>query len=472
MPLYRRTRWMLGGLLGILIAAVALYVIKGPVFRPARANVLWITMDSLRADHLGCAGYGRARTPTIDALAGEGVLFAEAIAQANYTRLSVPSTITGMYPTLIGVRTPMNDLDSSFVTVAEFLAAQGYATSAILPEWPMGMYQGIERLEALESSTTLRTETCLDILRQLDGRPFFLWLYYWDPHAPYQPPEEFARPFQSPNTPIADEERQYAGRPDALGYRMILQMLDINAGRLTPGPGFRDRLMNLYDAEIAFVDSGIKEVVNRMKELGLWDNTLVILNADHGEAFGEHSYFFHGYSIYEEEVRVPLIIKPPRSPADGKIIQGPVRNLDITPTILDYCGIPAPPGIVGQSLRPFIEKDISPDLPTCIESNTPERKVHLAGYRHGGYKLIYSLGELGELYDLRRDPREKENLLSPAKGGGQVEGVDILEKERELRTALLEAYGVDDVNDLMVTQRQKKIDPALIEQLKAQGYIY
>jgi arylsulfatase len=474
----RRRIWTL--LLAIVVISIAGYFILKPS-RASRPNVLWITVDSLRPDHLGCGGYQPARTPNIDALAHEGVLFTQAIAQSNYTRISVPSIITGRYPTLIDIRTPMDNLDDRIVTLSELLLAEEYATLAILPDLPSGIYQGLETLEITDASTVKKTQVCLDFLHRLDQRPFFLWLYYWDPHAPYQPPEEFATLFQ-PASSITDQdlttslpddkEEHWAPRKHVEGYKMVLKMLMINQGSITPAQGYAEQLINLYDAEIAFVDSNIKEVVDRVKELGLWENTLVVLNADHGEAFGEHGTFFHGYRIYEEEVRIPLIIKPPRSSARGKVIKGPVRNLDIMPTILDYCRVRSPQDLNGQSLRPFIEKNLSPNLPTCIETNTPDRGVNLVGYRRNGYKLICGLKGVKELYDLEQDPMESENLLNMEKARSTQKAQAISQKQKELLEALLDTYGVGDVNQLMVTQYQRKIDPQLREKLKAQGYIY
>lgn len=474
-----RSQFIWFGILAILLAVVGYYVLKGP--GPSPPNVLWITMDSLRADRLGCAGYQPAHTPHIDALAREGALFTQSIAQSNYTRISVPSMITGKYPSLVDTKIPLSNLDDFYDTLAEILMASGYATYAILPEWSPGLYQGVERLEIMGGSTVERTQVCLDILNHLDGRPFFLWLYYWDPHAAYQPPEEFAKLFEptsaaptsgQPDSETGDERSRGLSRSHAEGIKMVMTLLKINTGKLTPSQTYQKSLSGLYDAEIAFVDSKIKEVVDKFKELDLWDNTMVILNADHGEAFGEHGYYYHGFSIYDEEVRVPLIIKPPQSLASGKVIDGPVRNLDIMPTVLDYCGFPIPKDLNGCSLRPFVEKDLRPNFPTAIETNSPQRNVHLVGYRQEKYKLICGMETACKLYDLQADPGEKENLLSKERSQTVGKIQTSSHKADELRQALLAIYEVDELDDLIVARPEPKIDPLLREQLKAQGYIY
>jgi arylsulfatase A-like enzyme len=448
--------------------------------RIGRPNVLWITMDSMRADHLGCAGYERAITPHIDDLARQGALFAQCISQSNYTNISVPSMITGKYPALVDVRTPLHNLNDLYITVAEILSQEGYATSAIVPDWPSGINQGFENVHTLASDTAIRTKTCMDILDALDDRPFFIWLYYWDPHAPYQPPGQFATLFEPADTlplsgqaelPAQDLERWRLAVNLRQGVELMTTLVKINEGRLIPEPGYGQHLINLYDGEIAFVDSEIEQVIQRIKKLGAWDRTLVILDADHGESFGEHGYFFHGYSFYEPEVRVPLIVKPPRSLSQGKVISAAVRNLDITPTILDYCGVKASQQMNGQSLRPHIEGRASSDLPACLESNTPEKAIHLAAYRADGYKVIYRRGGPMELYDLTADPGERVNLLQPA-GATPDRQAAAARREAQMRQALLLTYGVKDVEDLLYTYAREQVDPQNRERLKALGYIY
>jgi arylsulfatase A-like enzyme len=245
-------------------------------------------------------------------------------------------------------------------------------------------------------------------------------------------------------------------------------LLEINRGHITPNRAERDHLINLYDAEISFVDDWLKQVIDKIKDLGQWDRTMVVLNADHGEAFGEHGYYYHGYSIYDEEVRVPLIIKLPDGGVSGKVVDGPVRNLDIMPTVLDYCGIPAPEGIQGRSLRPFMETDQRPQLPTCIETHRLHTQTHLLGYRDGRHKLIYNLAQGdAELYDLSTDPGEQLNLLS----GGTVEK-RIEELESRLRGDLLDMLEVKDLAVLKLGDANRLMDERTRERLKALGYIY
>jgi arylsulfatase A-like enzyme len=462
----------------VIAAAGGHHLLKGRwVSRP---NVLWITMDSLRADHLGCAGYERARTPNIDALAGEGTLFAQAIAQASYTHISVPSMITGKVPAFAGVRTPAAHLDSSQATLAEVLREEEYLTCGIVMRWNESFNQGFEWLHPASRCTRERTRLCLEALNRLDGHPFFIWLYYWDPHLPYDPPEEFMRIYEPQ---YSREEGKWEGRPkptlkneelrDATGFYggTVLVLNRVNEGRIVLTAMERQHLVNLYDAEIALVDSRIKEVVGRIKELGLWENTMVVLNADHGEAFGEHDRYYHGHTLYEEEVRVPLIVKPPGSQAGSKVIEGPVRNLDIMPTILDYCGIPPPQHLNGQSLRPFIENDQYPNFSTSLETvgfwKGMGSEFQLVGYRQDGYKLIYDLvAEERELYHLDRDAGETHNLAAFSD-----QSADIAGREVELSEDLLQTLAFKHLGDLKISFNSLKMDRATQQRLKALGYI-
>jgi arylsulfatase A-like enzyme len=433
--------------------------------RPDRPNVLWITMDSLRADHLGCYGYDSAHTPHIDALAATGVRFAQCVSQASYTRISVPSMITGKYPFFLNMRQLHGDLDTVHVTVAEALAAGGYLTCAIAEPWPSGFFQGMEVIDVMDRLTTAKTQRCLQLLDDLDQRPFFIWLYYWDPHAPYQPPEPYIDLVDHRAADREDHWPEEDRPPSMLGSNPML-LAQLNRGTVSLTEAQRDELVRLYDAEIAFVDAGIGQVVGALKKRGLWDQTLIILSADHGEAFGEHDLYYHSHSLYEEEVRVPCIIKPPHARTPGQVNPGLVRNMDIMPTILDYCGIAIPEDIQGQSLRPFIASGRSPHLPSCLETHSAQRHQHLMAYRTKDHKLIYQLPPTAaELYNLRADPEERNNLLETA-GSDRT----TTQLEDTLRADLLAALGASSLMELE-PESASPMDPQTREQLKALGYI-
>jgi arylsulfatase len=454
--------------------------------RPSRPNVLWITMDSLRGDHLGCSGYDRGHTPHIDALAGEGVRFEQCVSQASYTRISVPSMITGKYPFFLNMRVLHGDLDTAHVTVAEAMAASGYFTCAIAEPWPAGFYQGFEMVDFQDRQTTKKTLRCLDVLEGLDRRPFFIWLYYWDPHAPYQPPEHYLEKIDRQTGGQADFTAGEGRLPDVRGSNLLL-LAQLNRGTVTLTEAQRDQLVRLYDGEIAYVDAGIGQVTAALKKMGRWDDTLVILSADHGEAFGEHGLYYHSHSLYEEEVRVPCIIKPPRARPPVREIPGTVRNLDIPVTILDYCGVDGLEEVQGQSLRPYIESGRTPHLPSCLETHSAQKKRHLMAYRTAQYKLIYQLSSAAaELYDLTADPDERHNLLETGTAGDR-EGISrtggrqtgdrpdrgrpaVRELQATLTAEMLAALGVETIEELQLGPTAE-MDPETRERLKALGYV-
>jgi arylsulfatase A-like enzyme len=285
---------------------------------------------------------------------------------------------------------------------------------------------------------------------------------------------EFMRKYE-PDYTLVDGLRPY--RPnlrDATGLYggSILLLGRLNQGKIVLTPDERDHLISLYDAEIAFVDSNIQQVLDKIKELGLWENTMVILNADHGEVFGEHGKYYHGHTIYEQQVRIPLIIKPPRSQPAGKVIDGPVRNLDIAPTILDYCNIRIPGEAQGKSLRSFIEEESSPNLPACMETRNVQTLTHMLGYRTGHYKVIYDLSRgSAELYDLAEDPHERNNLLVD-EGLAQARQDPAAHIEFRLQKKLLTTLGVEELSALKLGEESTSMDPQTRERLKALGYIY
>ena len=429
----------------------------------ARPNVLWITMDSLRADHLGCYGYDRAHTPHIDALAGDGVMFKDCIAQGTYTRISLPSMITGKFPFFTELRMQGGALDSSHITLAEALRGQDYATFTLTNEvWSPSYGQGFQGSARRDLSTPERTDLILRKLEEHQDERFFLWLYYWDPHAPYIPPLEYLQLYRPEATSV----------PDRM-HRPGIPAVELEA--LRQDPQYRRRMIDRYDAEIAFVDHGIGRVVARLRELGLYDRTLIILNADHGESFGEHHRFGHGSTVHDQELKVPLVIKLPGSPQESRAVSGQVRNLDIMPTVLEVCRLPVPEACNGRSLVPFFDEQISPRLPSVTETHYLD--VHLLAYRHQDEKLIYDLGrDRAWLYDLQQDPGEGNSLLpegAAIEPAPEEKNSPARQREARLRGDLLTLLDVHSMADLFMTDQDiKEIDADTKQRLRALGYVY
>lgn len=365
-------------------------------------SVVLITLDTVRADRLGCYGYAPAETPNLDALAQESIVFEAARAPVPLTLPSHASIHTGRTPSAHGVHDNLAfHLPGEEETLAEILQTRGYRTGAVVGAFVLdsrfGLDQGFDHYDDVMSArrpgaapgTSERpaaavTRPALTWLEENAADPFFLWVHYYDPHAPYSPPEPFAT--------------RHAGSP--------------------------------YDGEIAAVDAAIGEIMARLRALDLYDRTLVIITADHGEGLGEHGEATHGYFIYESTLRVPLLVKLPHA-REGLRSTRPAGLVDVLPTILGALGIPAPPGLQGEDLSVHPE-----GLPTAAEPRrlyaesltaTKFGAAPLRGLTWGRWKYI--LTTRPELYDLEVDARETRDLAA-------VEGKQAAGLNRQLERTL------------------------------------
>jgi arylsulfatase A-like enzyme len=484
--IHRKRLWTI---LVVAIAAVAalfsLFLISLPRSPSERPNVLWITMDSCRYDHLGCYGYPRAHTPNIDAIAGQGLIFSQAIAQASATRYSVPSMVTGQYPLRVPSRSFAFRPPDEHLTIAEGLEELGYGSCVIADELPVVLSaRGSDRTLRIPKNPSARTQACLQAIDELKEGPFFIWLYYWDPHSPYAPPDHFRRlleptELRQPNPPeehlpFISDNRIPIRDENGLLKSVLVVMKRINFLRnVVPTELDRQHFIDLYDAEIAYVDEQIGRVIEKLKEEHLWENTVVLLTADHGESFGEHQSYYHGVSLFDEVLRVPLIIKPPHPLDGGRSIAAPVRNVDIMPTILDFCGASIPRGLDGNSLRAFLQDDGRPGFPAYSEiyyQGGGFQEHFLMSFRTEKYKLIYDMIQgTAQMYDLRTDPGELQNLLRPTPGGKKDPSTEGLEEN--LRKAFLTHLGLENLEALAHKKLTRRMDKESQEQLRALGYI-
>ena len=344
-------------------------------------NVVLISIDTCRADYLSCYGYSKNTTPNIDALAGEGVLFENAITPVPQTLPGHSSMLTGTIPPYHGVHDNNGyQLAGSNITLAEILNENGFSTagfiSAFVLDSQFGIDQGFEtyndRFEEELNSNGIderrAEETSSLAMKWLDehkGDPFFLFLHYFDPHMKYDPPEPFASEFSQ----------------------------------------------DLYAGEIAYTDHWIGKVLDKLKETGLYDSTLIIITADHGERLGEHIEVTHIYYIYQGNIHVPLIIKVPGQKVPRRITQR-VGIIDIVPTICNLLDIEAPSGIQGKDLSNYFRRgSISDERYLFCESLFPTiYKINsLLGVVTDRYKYIQTTRP--ELYDLIEDPGEENNLI-------------------------------------------------------------
>jgi arylsulfatase A-like enzyme/Tfp pilus assembly protein PilF len=393
-------------------------------------GILLITLDTTRADRLGCYGYGKAQTPNLDAFALENALFLDAMSPVPVTLPSHASMFTGEYPITHGVRyNGMFRLSEDSVTIAELLRDAGWATAAVAAAYPVkkatGLAQGFQLYrDPIEDKTEDKnkiperkadevSDIGIEWLRSRPDGPFFLWLHYFDPHDPYKPPF----PYSS----------RHRGRP--------------------------------YDGEIAFTDFHVGRVFEELKAQGLWDDMLIVIAGDHGEGLYDHGEKLHSYLVYQSTQHVPLLIHTPGG-ADSRKVEAPVSIIDIAATILDYAGVPVPE-MTAETLRPYLEGERTDPRVQYFESLSGSLACGwspLEGVRDGRWKYIRSVDP--ELYDLEEDPGEEVNLYEME--GDIADGLDAL-LEDVIRAGEETAVPAD--------AREVPLDPEEMDRLAALGYI-
>ncbi len=401
----------------------------------AKPNVIFITIDTLRADHLGCYGASQVETPHIDALARAGARFTHAYTPVPITLPAHTAIFTGSYPMATGMHDfSGNRLPANAVTLASVLRDHGYTTAAFVGSAVLdsrfGLNQGFEtyfdhfdfsrldetNLDQMERRGDLVADEAVGWLKLHPRQPFFLWVHLYDPHYPYTPPEPYAT--------------HYRAHP--------------------------------YDGEIAFADAQVGRVFAFLKEQGAFTSAVVALAGDHGEGLGEHGEKTHGYFIYHSTLHVPLLVKLPG--AAPRVVRDDVSLIDVMPTLLQALGIPVPASVQGRSLLSLVlgRSGQSGGSPSQIYAETYLPLLHfrwsqLRGLESNGLKFIDA--PRPELYDTRADPKELENLASTRQSlAGEL---------RNRLYALLRRYTPAGVpgDDKVLT------DPALLERLKSLGYV-
>lgn len=390
---------------GLAVAGAAALGLSWSACRKRDANVLLVTIDTLRADHLSCYGYGRRTTPVIDALASEGYRFERAWCQAPWTLPSMASLLSSRYPGELGIRDMKSKLPEDAPILPEAMAAGGYETGAVVAASLCGAKRGFDRgFEVFDDSNAkghfaLTSPTVTDLALAFLGRPrtrpFFLWVHYFDPHHAYQDHQEFRF--------FADQD--YRGPVNS--GQDINELFALNAaGRL--GPADFQRLRDLYDSEIAFTDREVGRLLDGLRRTGRYDDTLILLTSDHGEEFGDHSGLSHTYSLFQELMHVPLLMKKPHS-RRGEVVFEPVALLDVAPTILREAGLPPLPDAGGRHLL----WDGPPSGDRTIMVETTQEKNDLRGVIAFPRKLLLDLrtGAVSQ-YDLSLDPGEQRPLVT------------------------------------------------------------
>ncbi len=418
----RRVRCIAVWGLGLYLAAGLMVVADTARAADTPTNVLVILIDALRPDHLGVYGYERPTSPTIDRLAAEGVLFESAFSQASWTKPSVPSLFTGLYPIEHRVFTGSDEerpgritsdvLAEKHTTIAEVFQAQGYRTAAFLDNAQLrdflGFAQGFETYEEDLGRAEAITSRFVDWLRELDEEPFFAYVHYLDPHWPYDPPAPYDQLFPKPTGTSIDF--------GTLNWKHLERQIE--DGRMIPNADDLAALQALYDGEIRYNDQAIGSLLDALREHDLLKSTLIVLTADHGEEFWEHGRLGHGRSLYDEVLHVPLILRLPGGvPAR---IADQVELVDVMPTLLDLSGIPIPEDLSGKSLRPLVTGESWDERPAFAD----HRPEGLAGRIQQSVRLPAE--KLVRTFTIRGvEPPEEPPLSLPILKPGQwleVEG--------------------------------------------------
>ena len=484
----------LAAVLGILLFAVGCSTADTPrnetVTLTGTPNVVIFLIDTLRADRIGAYGYSKPTSPSIDSLVADGVLFEDASAPAPWTLPSVMSLFLSTLSCEHNVLIDGDKLAASARTLPMRLQTAGYKTASFFANPYAGTLSGLERGYDVARAMDRQVDDQIvkDWLGTFDAapaEPFFLYIHNTEPHNPYRADPAFVERFgEAPRETRQDVEKTYRL------YRRLTRIdYDEKRARGTvDNAGKQEELVRrlsalgpqidvLYDATVAEADDRLGGIVSALEDAGVWDNTLFIVLADHGEELGEHGSWQHDQSVYQELIRVPLVIRFPRNQFAGTRVSQPVTLLDVAPTIVDYLGATElAAGFRGRSLLPLIQEkpeggaDESSMRVTAVRDN---RKKYYRPHkenrgdlnvviRQGGWKGVWNAEiESFELYDLERDPGEIENVSA-----AEPELVEDMLDFAQSWLAGCEAVAMESF-----TEDELRLDEETRQRLETLGYI-
>ncbi len=429
-----------------------------------KPNIIFLVIDALRTDHLGYSGYPRPTSPNIDALAQESVIFTQCYSQSAHTKPSIASLFTSMYPSQHNIISGNSKdehgnvfsplLISSLKTMAEYLKEGGYNTLGLLEQGQlrnyMGFAQGFNYYNSFMILASYINKEFLTWLPFNKHREFFAYLHYQDVHAPYTPLPAYAKLFDIEQGDFVPT-RGGAWQSAKDDWRQFL--MDFKAMKVNVSQEDVEQLVNAYDAEIRALDDELGLFFRKLKNEGVYDNSIIIITADHGESFLEHGKFDHGNGLYDEVLRVPLIIRFPKMQYAG-VVDTPVQMIDILPTLLDYLNIEKSGEISGHSLMKTLgEGNGREEYPIYSEWE------ELIMVRKGNLKMIYDRElDKAELYDLKNDPGEQNDLST-----------------QDLATvSMMRSELIDWIKEIEANRPEQasiKVDNKTVENLKSLGYI-
>ncbi len=419
------------GVLSILALSLLPFVFcSGPEPGP---NIILIVLDTTRADYINAHGERGSNTPFINEISDQSVVFTNAFAPAPWTLPSHVSLFTGLYPHQHGTVHENFNVDGSLNMIAEICRTHGYATVGVnCNPWlnkPSGIAQGFDIYEEIstkveyvrDKGAELATSTAKQWMSHYvqEGKPFFLFMNYLDPHLPYAPP---LRVLENTKVKFGQSEM-------TLDEYSVEDAEAIIAGTHKPADGELETARTLYTAEISYLDLKIEALVSHLRELGCLDETFLVITSDHGEHLGEHDLMGHEFAISESVLHVPLLIRYPPAFRGGLVIDTPVSLIDILPTVLELIGDDTPhPDLQGRSLFHLDDSTGTDERVILSELSRPTTLIHeywknkypdvdlerfdrgLKAVRDGRFKYIVSTRGEESLFDLVDDPEELTNL--------------------------------------------------------------
>jgi arylsulfatase A-like enzyme len=427
--------------------------------RAPNANVILVTVDTLRADHLGSYGYSRNTTPNIDAVAERGVTFEAAFSQRGLTFPSIASIMTSKYVYSHGVVTmPRTALAESQETLAETLRDQGFRTVGFTAHLALtrqaGFAQGFDHYFLFHGDhEDQMVERVAKWLRKHRDERFFAWVHFFGPHSPYQPPAPWRDAFSEP-----DYDGPYDG--DQAQLYEIVRKQELSEED-------RHHLIALYDGKLKRVDELFGVITRALDAERLRERTLLILTSDHGEELFDHHFFFsHESSVYNSVLHIPLIMSMPGRLAEGLVVDHIVESVDITPTVLDILGVPVSEHAQGRSLLPMLA-ELDDGEPHHAYGTLDHGRHAVLTVRTDRWRYVYNPRrvrpypnlrfELEELYDIEKDPDEQHNVVQ-----------EYPEVAAELQAEVLRWKAWTESERGAVRRLD---DPGLEAQLRALGYV-
>lgn len=442
-------------------AAAALLILFAGVPRPPAPapprRILLVTIDTLRADALSCYRAQTPGTPAIDALAGDSVVFHQARSAAPWTLPSLASAMTGVSPQVHLATQLWDRVPDRLTTIAEVLRRAGYRTAALVSS-PLlrraaHLDQGFQEYTAFPGETGTKPAdpdqlagTASGWIRKQSQEKYFLWLHFYDPHTPYEPPAAYLQGMEPP--------------PGMRRDLTVDEHLAIRLRKHDPSPAEREWIRQLYRAEVRWVDAAVGSLIADLKRSGQYEDTLIVLLSDHGDELWDHGLVGHGHTLYEELLRVPFLVKLP-GPSRRGDVETPVSIASLAATILDLAGKPFPAGYpAARSLTPLLRGETV--VPEPLLSTGLQRVEEKTALLFGGFKLIRgeTRGRL-ELYDLARDPTETADLAAsnPEK---TAEGAKLLDG--------FQAESDRDRKSLGIRRERAPLDPEAEKRLRSLGY--